>query len=243
MQNSVSDVYKRMAQATDGESSILQQQPRWKSAQRLDELFSEHKGEFSKAEWDATNEAYRKGFVAKELHNAIQKGFNITPETEAATSDLATGPRRFTGSTKIGNDLDNVIEEHGDDVRDMIGDQGIRSLRRMNALLKGPETGGPLQELLRHTSAVMRRHYGGLGGFIGAAAAPLVGVSHLTGLTGGAAAGYALQKTINMVATNPAIADRVAYAVENKLSSRIAAPLIASMMLKAQGQQEPQEKK
>jgi hypothetical protein len=240
MQNSVADVYKRMAQATDGESAILQQQPRWKSAQRLDELFNEHQGKFSRTEWDATNEAYRKGFVAKELHNAIQKGFNISPETEAATADLATGPRRFTGSTKIGNDLDKVIDENPDDVRDMIGDQGIRSLRRMNALFKGPETSGPIQELLRNTAAVMRRHYGGLGGFIGYTAAPLLGASHLTGLTGGAAAGYALQKTVNMMATNPAIADRVAYAVNNKISSRIAAPLIASMMLKVTGQQEPQ---
>jgi hypothetical protein len=239
MQNSVADVYKRMAQVTDGESSILQQQPRWKSAQRLNELFNEHKGQFTRAEWDATNEAYRKGFVAKELHNAIQKGFNITPETAAATSDLATESRRFTGSTKIGNDLDKVMEEHGDDVRDMIGDQGIRSLRRMNALFKGPETAGPIQELLRSTAAVMRKHYGGLGGFIGTAAAPLLGVSHLTGLTGGAAVGYGLQKTVNAIATNPAIADRVAYAVEHKLSSRIAAPLISSMLIKAMGGQEP----
>jgi hypothetical protein len=245
MQNSVTDVYQRMADATrsdqypQGETAFLQQQPRWKSAARLSELFDEHKGEFTKPEWDAANEAYRKGFVSKALHDAIQPAWNVSPETAAATSDLATAQRRFTGSTKIGNNLDSVIEDNKDDVRDMIGDNGIRSLRRMNALFKGPETSGPIQELLRNTAAIMRRHYTGLGGFLGSAAAPILGVSHLTGIGAGAAAGYAIQKTVNMIATHPEIADRVAYAVDNKLSSRIAAPLISSMLIKALGEQEP----
>ena len=184
---------------------------------------------FSPEERQVATDTFRKGAVAKMWHDALQQGFNISPEQEAATADIG-GQRTFTGSNKIASSIDDVVANHGDDLRSMIGDEGINSARRLNQLMKGPDTSGPLQKLLRNTAAIMRHHYGGIAGFVGSAAAPFLGVSHLTGMAGGAATGYALQKVINNMATDPAIAGRIAYAVEHNVSSHIAAPLIAMMM-------------
>ena len=229
MQNSVRDVYQRMNAATDGEASTLLQQPRWKSADRLAELFQQHSDQFTQPEWRAASDAYRQGFVAKDLNNALQKAFNVTQETAADTGDLGVA-RRFSGSEATGNAIDKVIADNGDDVRDMIGDEGIRSLRRMNALLKAPETHGPLMKLLNNISVVARRHGGPVAGMLGAAAGPFLGLSHYGGALGGIAAGEGLSYVVNRMATSPAIADRIAYAVTHSVSNRIAAPLIAAMM-------------
>lgn len=229
MQNSVKDVYRRMNSATDGEISTLLRQPRWKSADRMNELFQEHSDQFTQPEWRAASDAYRKGFVAKDLNDALQNAFNVTQPTAADTADLGT-LRRFSGSEATGNAIDKVIADNGDDVRDMIGDEGIRSLRRMNVLLKAPETHGPLMKLLNQTATILRRHGGGVGGMVGTAAAPLLGLSHFGGLSGGMAVGEAMSYVVNRMATNPAIASRIAYAVEHSVSNRIAAPLIAAMM-------------
>jgi hypothetical protein len=239
MQRSVSDVYKRMNAATDGEMSTLIQQPRYKAAARMNELFDEHSSEFTKPEWEATTEAYRKGFVAKELDNAVQGAFNITKQTAADTADIG-GVRRFSGSEATGNAIDKVIADHGDDVKDMIGNQGIRSLRRMNMLLKDPETSGPLMKILDKTASVLRRHGGPIGGVLGGYAAPMLGLSHATGSLGGVAAGEAATKVVNYMATDPQIADRIAYATANRILPSIAGPLAASMVIRKDQPQEPQ---
>ena len=230
MQRSVRDVYQRMNAATDGEISTLLQQPRWKSATRMNELFQEHSGEFTQPEWRAASDATRKGFVAKQLNSVLQDAFNITKQTAADTADLG-GARRFTGSEATGNAIDKVISENGDDVRDMIGDEGIRSLRRMNVLLKGQETQGRLMKLINDITVVMRRHGGPVAGVLGGMAGPFLGLSHYGGALTGIAAGEAASRVVNMMATNPAIADRIAYAVEHEVSQRVAAPLIAAMMM------------
>jgi hypothetical protein len=229
MQNSVKDVYRRMNAATDGETSTLLQQPRWKSADRMAELFQQHSDQFTQPEWRAASDATRKGFVAKDLNAALQKAFNITQDTAADTADIG-GVRRFSGSEATGNAIDKIIADNGDDVRDMIGDEGIRSLRRMNVLLKAPETHGPLMKLLNTISVVARRHGGPVAGMLGAAAGPFLGLSHYGGALGGIAAGEGLSYVVNRMATSPAIADRIAYAVTHSVSNRIAAPLIAAMM-------------
>jgi hypothetical protein len=239
MQRSVSDVYKRMNAATDGEMSTLIQQPRYKAAARMNELFNEHSTEFTRPEWEATTEAYRKGFVAKELDNAVQGAFNITKQTAADTADLG-GVRRFSGSEATGNAIDKVIADHGDDVKDMIGDKGIRSLRRMNVLLKDPETSGPLMKILDKTASVLRRHGGPLGGVLGGYAAPLLGLSHAEGSLGGVAAAEAATRVVNYMATNPLIAGRIAYATTNKVLPTIAGPIVASMIIK---NSQPKEQK
>jgi hypothetical protein len=230
MQRSVRDVYQRMNAATDGEMSQLLQQPRQKAAQRMNELFQEHSNEFTQPEWRAASDAYRKGFVAKQLDSALQDAFNVTKQTAADTADLGVS-RRFTGSEATGNAIDKVIADNGDDVRDMIGDDGIRSLRRMNALLKGQETHGPIIKLLNNIAMVMRRHGGPVSGVLGGFVAPALGISPHVGGLGGLAAGEAVTYAVNKMATNPVIASRIAYAVEHGVSQRIAAPLIAAMMM------------
>lgn len=230
MQNSVDDIYQRMRGAANEQldKKFLKQL----SPEQFNTLMEQNADKFSPEERQIATDTFRKGAVLKEFHDAIQQGFNISPAQEAATADIG-GKRAFTGSNKISSAIDDVISKRGDDLRSMVGDEGIRSVRRMNQLMQGPETGGPLRQLLRGTAAIMRRHYGSTAGFIGAGAAPFLGVSHLTGIGTGVAAGYALKKVVNTMATNPEIAGRIAYAVEHGVSAHIAAPLISMMMIRA----------
>ena len=231
MQRSVRDVYERMNTATDGEMSTLLQQPRWKSAQRMNELFDEHSNEFTPQEWRAASDAYRKGFVAKDLDNLLQKNFTVTRATAADTADIG-GTRRFSGSNQTSKALDDLLQDHGDDLREMIGDQGIRSIRRMNQIMRDPETSGILAQTLDKIAMVMRRHGGPVAGFIGHSVAPILGISPHAGALGGAVGGEAMSYVINRMASDPAIADRLAYAATHKLSSSVVAPLIVTMMMR-----------
>jgi hypothetical protein len=233
IQNSVRDVYERMNAESQGEFNKIIKLPKYtpEFQEGIQKIFDANKTKFSPEEFTATTDAYRKGAALKDLHEAIQQGFNVSKEYAADTADLG-GKRTFTGSQKVGNQIDDVLKERGDDLKEIIGNDGIRSLRRMNELMKGPETGDGFHKILNATAAVMRRHHGGVAGFVGSAAAPLLGVSHLTGMMGGAATGYALQRVLNRIATDPVIADRVNYAVTHKVAERIAGPLIASMMVR-----------
>ena len=230
IQDSVDDVFQRMRGAANEQLDkkwLKQLKP-----SEFDQLMEANADKFSPEERQIATDTFRKGAALKEWHDAIHQGFNISPQQAAATADIG-GERTFTGSNKISNSIDNVVAERGDDLRSMIGDEGIRSVRRMNQLMQDPDTGGPLQELLRRTASVMRRHYGGLAGMAGAAAAPFLGVSHLTGMTTGAATGYALKKVIDAMASNPEVADRLAYAVKNKVASHVAAPIISTAIVRA----------
>ena len=238
MQNSVRDVYKRMHVATDGESSTLINQPRYKAMPRLNELFEEHKDKFTKQEWEAATNAWRQGFVSKELHNIVQDGFNMSAENATATGEA----RRWAGSNQMTKRLDKLMDDHGDDVRNMIGDEGIRSLRRMNNLLKGPDTSGPLIDLVNNVARVMRRHGGSVAGMLGGTVGAMVGGSHYHGALVGVISAAAVQKVLNHLATNPALMERAAYAVENKVPANIAGPLIYSMITRAGGLDEPKKK-
>jgi hypothetical protein len=196
----------------------------------MNELFDEHSNEFTPQEWRAASDAYRKGFVAKDLDSLLQKNFTVTKATAADTADIG-GARRFSGSNQTSKALDDLLQDHGDDLRDMIGDQGIRSIRRMNQLMRDPETSGLLAQTLDKIAMVMWRHGGPVAGFIGHSVAPILGISPHAGALGGAVGGEAMSYVINRMATNPVIADRIAYAVTHNVNRSVAAPLIAAMMM------------
>jgi hypothetical protein len=238
MQNSVRDVYKRMDAVTDGEMTKLIQQPRAKAIGRMNELFEQHQDEFTKQEWEAATNAYRQGFVAKELHNIVQDGFNMSAENAAATGEA----RRWAGSNQMTKRLDKLMAEHGEDVTNMIGDEGIRSLRRMNSLLKGPDTQGPLIDLVNNVARVMRRHGGSVAGMLGGTVGAALGGTHYHGALTGVITAAAVQRVLNRIATNPEVMERVAYAVENKVPANIAGPLVYSMITRIGGFDEPAEK-
>jgi hypothetical protein len=240
MQDSVRDVYNRMDAATDGEMTKLIQQPRAKAMPRMNELFDENKDNFTKDEWQAATDAYRKGFVAKELHGIVQDGFNMSPEYAETTGET----RRWTGSQNFVKRFDNLMADHGDDVRSMIGNEGISSLRRMNSLLRGQESSGPMADLVTNVARVMRRHGGSVAGMLGGTTGALLGGSHYHGALAGVVTASALQRVVNYMATNPEVADRMAYAVKNKVAPNVAGPLIAAMIQRIENldQRQPQEK-
>lgn len=239
MQNSVDDIYQRMRGAAKEQLNVGRLNEL--KPDQFNQLMEENADQFSPQERQIATDTFRKGVALKELHEAIQQGFNVSPEYAA---DTGAG-RTFTGSNRIANSIDDVLQRHGDDLNDMLGSNGIRSLRRMNELLKDPDTGGVLQQVLRATGATLRHHYGGLFGLaglggsaaIGGVAAHALGAPPMAGAAAGAATGYVLKKVIDKVATNPMIADRVAYAVEHNIAPRVAAPLIAHMMIRSDTQQ------
>ena len=239
MQNSVNDIYQRMRGAATEQLNV--QRLNDLNPDQFNQLMEDNADQFSPEERKIATDTFRRGAALKELHDAIQQGFNIGPDYAADTG----AARTFSGSNRIANAIDDVLAKRGDDLTAMLGTDGIRSLRRMNELLKAPETGSAFQQLLRATGASLRHHYGGLVGLagLGGSAAIGGGIAHalgappLAGAAGGMATGYVLRQVIDKVATNPAIADRFAYAVEHNIAPRVAAPLIAHMMIRSDMQQ------
>jgi hypothetical protein len=238
MQNSVNDIYQRMRGAAQEQMNVRRLNDL--SPSDFDQLLEQNADQFSPTERQIATDTFRRGAALKELHNAVQQGFNVSPEYAADTGT----ERTFTGSDRIANAIDDVLRTRRDDLTAMLGSDGIRSLRNINELLKPPDTRTALQQLLRATGATLRHHYSGIFGLmglggsaaIGGVAAHALGVPPAMGAAGGMATGYALRKVVDAIATNPMIADRVAYAVRNNVAPRVAAPLIAHMMQRSNPQ-------
>lgn len=235
LQNSIDDVYQRMRGAAN--EQLDKKWLKQLTPSDFSKLLEQNADKFSAADRQIATDTYRKGVALKAYHNAIQKAFNISPAQEAAAKDIGA-KRVFGGKDSVANALDEVLSEHGDDLRELVGDEGIRSVRRLNQLVKSPETAGRFNDMLRYVAMHARRHYGSIGGLLGSAIGHQVGAGPYVGGAVGVATGMAMQKAINAAATNPAIADRLIYAVENNIPKTVAAPLITSMIVKADKEKE-----
>jgi hypothetical protein len=231
VQNSIDDIYQSMRGAAN--ETLDKKWLKQLTPSEFTQLMEENADRFSPADRQLATDIYRKGVALKSYHDGIQKAWNIGPQQEAAAADLGA-KRVFTGQDKVSNAIDDVVSEHGEDLKSMVGDEGIRSVRRLNQLTKDPETSGRFNNLIQFLGRHARRHYGEIGGLIGSIAGHFAGVPPIVSGTVGLATGMATKKVINAVASNPAIADRVAYAVTNNVPLRIAGPLITSMIVKAQ---------
>ena len=256
IQDSIDDIYQRMRGAAN--EQLDKKWLKQLSPNEFNELMENNTDKFSPEERQVATDTFRKGVALKAYHKAIQQGFNVSPEDAAATASIG-GQRTFTGSNRISNDLDDVIAQHGADLRSMVGDQGITTVRRLNQLMKDPESSDAVSKIIHGTATILRRHQG-LTGLVGrVTSAPVTTAGALAGSTagtamgglwggaagtaGGAAVGSMVQKVINAMASTPVIADRIAYGTVNKISTRVLSPLIARMVIRATDEpQKPQEK-
>ena len=205
---------------------------------QIDGIFDANKEQIAPQEWGQAKRAYRDGMTLNELHAELERSYRGAPEDVAARypNELT---RRLQGGEQLNNGIDRIMQKRGDTVKRLIGQSGVDNLYRVSGLLDNNESAADTKSLLGNIGMVARRHMRGLAGMTATAglgsAAHLLGVPHALGIaTAATAAEGANLWALHSAATNPEVAQRIAYAVKNKISSRIAAPLITSMLLQGQ---------
>lgn len=205
---------------------------------KIGDLFEQHKDQISPDEWRAAKGAWKDASTLRTIHSTLERSFNGVPEDVAA----AGGPARvMRGGEPTYKALGRMLDKRGDDVRRVIGQEGVVNLYRMADLLKTPESAQSTKRGIAAVGSVLRRHLPGLslGGAVGGAIGGITGHGVFHGALAGVSSEVAAREVLHRIATNPEMATRLSYAVRNNVSHRIAAPLIASMMLQAQQQPTP----
>ncbi len=259
IEGGVSDVYSKLDQVSDGDWGRLRTQeqkavqmsrnaatPEAADAadarladirQQMQKVFDSNRDQISPAEWRTANGAWKDAATLKDIHSTLERSYNGVDQDVADATGI---DRTLKGGTKLNKSLQNLLNKRGDDVRRVIGQDGVNNLYRISDLLTNPKTGPQTKGLFQGVGALMRHHNihlgpgGIIGGVAGGALSHVTGgaVNSLSGGLAGVAAESAIRRALASAAANPAIAERLAYAAQNNVSHRIAAPLLASMMLK-----------
>jgi hypothetical protein len=214
---------------------------------KLDQVFDKYRTEFSPAEWKTAKEGYQDGKALQELHNVMEAGFNgITKGEAAARPGLQ---RVFDPGQKFNQTLEKLYQKRGSVLERTIGREHMTDLKQLTQIFQTSERREASKTLLDYVGAAIRRHRYAIGGVTGGGLA--YGLPHgigtgleAAGLGGlGIAAAGTVSGTLHYItdqlATNPAFAKRFVYAATNKVSPRIAAPLLTSMLLNSNQQPKP----
>ena len=219
----------------------------------MQNIIDSNKDVMSEPEWRQANRVYRDASTMRDIHDALEKSYNgVDPDVAAMTAADPGGgiPRIMTGSDAGFKRLQAVRQSRPDDVRRVLGDQGYVNLYRMTDLLRDPEQAQAAKGMAKQIGMVLRRHGRALGGLgVGGVAGAAIGhgIGGAVGATAGAATGTmggvlaeaAIRKAVYHLATDPALTDRFLYAVRNRVSPRIAAPLLGSMITHRLQQPQP----
>jgi hypothetical protein len=211
--------------------------------EKMQGIFDRNPDDVSQLEWRAANQQWRRASTAADL-DAVIEGMSNGINRDAAARLANSGDtfdqgiaRKLKGGTSANRRLQSLLGKRGDDVEDLIGKEGVDNLYRINDLLRTPEKAAGFAKLLQGIGMVMRRYGTGVGAMAGAGIGHGVGavfghaVTPYGGMLAGAATEAAIRRALNHIATNPEIAQRIFYAVDNNVSPRVAAPIIATMML------------
>lgn len=267
LRGSVDDVYKRIDDVSGGEFSRLRKLQRAANQQianapdlspeavnrayktrddvtkQIESFLSKRPDQVNAEDWNAARHATRMASAADELHTALQASFSGPP---AEVADRTGIDRTQRGGTVAINALNRVLAHRGRDIEELIGKPGVDNLYQIADLLKRPKEEHGLPKILREASMVLRRHGSGLGATAGYYLAHGVSgalghaIPGYQGLLLGAGAGALYRRVVNEIATNPQLAQKLAYPVKQGVSTRIAAPLVASMLLQQQKENRPQ---
>jgi hypothetical protein len=213
---------------------------------QMQNILDTNKEQISEPEWRQANRVYRDASTMRDIHDALEKSYNgVDADTAAATaSDPGGGiPRIMTGSDAGFKRLQALRQSRPQDIERVLGTKGYTNLYRMTDLLKDPEEAPVAKNMMKQIGTVLRRHGRALGGLSASGVAGGLlghglggGVGAATGVAAGTMSGVIAEaytrKVIHDIATNPALTDRFIYAVRNRASVRVAAPLIASMILR-----------
>lgn len=207
-------------------------------------VFDANREQIHPAEWRAANTAWKDASTLKDIHATLERSFNGVPQDVADATGI---DRTLKGGNKLNKGLQKLLEKRGDDVRGVIGQEGVNNLYRVSQLLSDPAAGSRAKGLLQAVGAVTRHHgiHLGAGALIGGGLGEIAGrIAHIPfagyqGALAGVATEAAVRRALARAATNPAIAERLSYAAKNNVSHRVAAPLLAAMMLNPPQQQQP----
>ena len=219
---------------------------------KMEKILADNKESINEPEWRAANRVYRDASTMRDIHGALEQSYNgVDPDVAEATKNDPSGgiPRIMTGSDAGFKRLQALRQSRPEDVQRVLG-KGYVNLYRMTDLLKDPQEAVAAKSMMKQIGTVLRRHGRalgglGLGGIVGGAVGHGVGgaVGAGFGAAGGTMAGVLAEaytrRVIHRIATDPVLADRFIYAVKNKVSPRIAAPLIASMFTQSERQPKP----
>jgi len=181
---------------------------------------------------------------AQALQNMLDKHMDFT---EAEGAVLGRTPK-VKNMASFGQDLRGIRAQYGDVLDPLMGANGWDHLLEMGHLADTPEGKDATKGLIKNVAAAYRKHFVNIFG-LGGPVALTFALGRAAGLPamaaeGGIAGTLGARKFIlNKMATDPAFAQRMIYAAKNRVSPRIAAPLLASMLTNQMREiPQPQEK-
>jgi hypothetical protein len=177
----------------------------------------------------------------QDLQNTMDKHFNLTADTAAATGI----PRKATNLSTLASDIERVRTKYGDVLDPVLGKDGLNHIIELGNTMDVPTMKDSAKTLRASIGQVIKNRYLGIRGLGGAELLHTAG--HLMGGVKGALAASTAEGAYrmfrNQLATDPAFAERYLYAAKNAIPPRHAAPLLASMITTpyhTQPTQEPQ---
>lgn len=214
--------------------------------QKQMDFFDKYRTDVSPEEWKTHREGYQDGIVLGNLHNLIEGKFNgVTRADAAASSNLQ---RVFKPGQSLNQQLEDFYntKTNREVLERTIGANHMRDLKEIGQLFENPDRQAATKGLLDSIGSAIRRHHYGIGGIAGGIA---YGASHSLGTALGLAGAGALgsgavtgtmRYITDRIATDPKFARQFIYAAKNGVSTRIAAPLLASTLLRTTESQQPQ---
>lgn len=217
---------------------------------KIMQLFDDNRTQFNPQEWNTAKQGYKDGVAMQTLGDTIEAHFNgITRGDVAATAGSDVPLQRVFkgGSDSYNKSLQKLSDDPqlGPALNRTVGPDGIQQLKQLGDLFENGQRIDNTKKLYQYIGSAIRRHGWAVGGVTGALG---WGLGH--GIGSGlelAGAGLGAKGVVSgsydwltsQLSTNPEFAKRFIYAVKNNVGPRIAAPLLASMLLRGSGVQTP----
>lgn len=265
IQSQAQPVYATLDRVSDGKFNVLKETAK-RAAQRMrnpasedafqkaqgdyrdavkgiDDLINTHRSQVSTADYMTARSAWRDSSRLDELHSVFESmmnGVTLEQSDRGMTRVMTGNAKRLEGFLADGTNREQL--------KQLIGTEGLDNLTRITLLLKGANTARMTQGVADHVAHAMDRglgpHVAGGGWAAVAGAAAGGGLAHMFGLSpyvGAVAGAVGARQILRIAATNPAVGNMVEYAVRNNVSPQIYAPLIARIIAEPfQQQREPE---
>ena len=197
--------------------------------------------------------AKHSGELAPGLVQSLRGGYadEMVLRKVAAMTDRATNGVSLDDELRSGGSLrkdykglnESVVQKLVDKdprVAQLLGPNGVLNIKQMGSLLKEPKLREDASKLSYLVSGHLTGHFirGGAGALLGAGAAEASGKPLTEGVIGGAAAGLGSRMVLRRLMTNPEAGRLFRFAVENRVSPKVAVPLISGALTNSYPKQE-----
>jgi hypothetical protein len=245
--NAQKEIAKRAEQAMrnpGSEEAYQNAQNKYRDAVRnINDLINTHRSAVSTADYMTARTAWGHASRLNELHavfESMMNGVTLEQSDRGMTRVMTGNAKRLESYLADGSNREQL--------KQLIGTEGLDNLTRITLLLKGANTARMTQGVADHVAHAMDRglgpHVAGGGWAAVAGAAAGGGLAHMFGLSpyvGAVAGAVGARQILRIAATSPAVGNMVEYAVRNNVSPQIYAPLIARIIAEPFQQQKPTE--